>query len=452
MGEEVLATKLARWVFDLDFDQLPPLVVETAKQMVLDQLGLQLLGATLPNVQPERRLVASMQATPESTVVFSGSGTVAPYAAYVNGALATSCEFDDVHGHAGHPGANVVPAALAFGEYTEASGREVIVAIVAGVQVMSLLGAATQLDMLRRGWHGAKVLGVFGAATAAGVLLGLTTDELANAFGIAGSDASGTMEYELAGGEVKRMHAGAAGRSGAQAALLARDGLTGPLTIFEGERGILRQFTGSADLSRIDRNWDHFHIQDVMFRRYPVIGSAAVVLDGIRHLMRDADWRWRDVAEIRLGLPAFAMGHGAVVTRPSDAVSAQFSTAFSVALRLVRGRNRAKDYFDPVLWTDPDVLSVVDKVVPYEADVAAEPQSLHCRVGIRLYDGRELSHFQRGFTDGSVVGKFRDNVTGLLEPTVADEVVDLVAGLDELDEVATLMRPLAVDPSRRVSR
>src|SRR5260370_8072304 len=96
--------------------------------------------------------------------------------------------------------------------------------------------------MIRDGWHGAKIVGIFGAAAAAGKLLNLTAEQLANAFGIAASDASGTMEYEHGGGEVKRMHAGSAGRSGSQAALLAKDALPGPLTIMERTHALLRLF------------------------------------------------------------------------------------------------------------------------------------------------------------------------------------------------------------------
>jgi len=236
MGDTTLAARLADWVAALDHDRLPPRAVEMAKLLILDQLGLQVRGATLPNVQPERTLVDAMKAVPESTAVLSATRTVAPYAAFVNGTLAAGIEFDDVHMYAAHIGSAVVPAALAFGERAGASGRDVITAVVAGAQVMSLLGATTVTDMVRTGWHASKILGTFGAAAAAGKLLGLTTEQLTHALGIAGSDAAGTMEYELSGGEVKRMHSGAASRSGCQAALLAQSGLTGPTAVMEGER------------------------------------------------------------------------------------------------------------------------------------------------------------------------------------------------------------------------
>lgn len=448
MTDRTLATRLAEWVVALDYEELPTRAVEVAKLMVLDQLGLQLRGATLAAVQPPRRLVEAMGAAPQSTLVSSAVRTAAPYAAYVNGTLASSIEFDDAHMAAWHLGSYLVPTALAFGELTGAPGREVVTAIVAGAQVMSLLGAETRPNMLRDGWHGAKILGTFGAAAVAGRLLGLNVEQLANAFGIAGSDASGTMEYETGGGEVKRLHAGSAGRSGSEAALLAKDGFTGPLTIFEGRRGLFRLFGDTEDVSGIDGLWDHFHIVDTMFRLYPAIGTAAPVLDAVRHVWSGAGLRWQDIEEIRIGLPAYAVGHGASVTRPTNTVSAQFSTAFSVALMLVRGGNRPEYYADPAQWTDPDLLAVVDRVVPYAHVFVPELPALSCRLDITLAGGRVLSHTQRGFRghpdspesdDRDIETKFSENTKGLVPESTAQKIVELTAALDRLDNVDELM-------------
>ncbi|MFG2357525.1 MmgE/PrpD family protein [Streptomyces sp. NPDC048521] len=121
-------------------------------------------------------------------------------------------------------------------------GRDLITAVVAGVQTMALIGSASTPQMLAAGWHGAKVLGVHGAAAAAGVILGLTPEQQTNALGIAGSDSGGTVEYAQHGGEVKRTHPGSAARSGVEAAQLARLGLTGPATIYDGPKGLLNLF------------------------------------------------------------------------------------------------------------------------------------------------------------------------------------------------------------------
>ncbi|MFI5615034.1 MmgE/PrpD family protein [Amycolatopsis sp. NPDC051903] len=163
MPDNTLATRLRTWVADLDPAAVPPDAVEAAKLLILDQLGLQLAGATSPAVQPELRLVTALGAAPEATVAHSGVRTAASYAAFANATLADSSEFDDVHTLAGHLGSPVVPTALAFGEAVRAPGREVLTAVVAGAQVMSLLGARSIVPMVVRGRPGSKILGTFGA-------------------------------------------------------------------------------------------------------------------------------------------------------------------------------------------------------------------------------------------------------------------------------------------------
>jgi 2-methylcitrate dehydratase PrpD len=456
MSEKTLTARLADWTAALGYQQLPPRAVEMAKLLILDQLGLQLRGAGLPHLQPVRRLAEEMKAAPESTAVLSAHRTAAPYAALVNGTLASGIEFDDVHMYAAHTGSTVVPTALAFAESTGASGRETITAVVAGAQVMSLLGATTVTDLVRTGWHASKILGTFGAAATAGKLLRLTPGQLTHALGIAGSEAAGTMEYELTGGEVKRMHAGAAGRSGSQAALLARAGLTGPAAVIEGQRGVLRLLSSTLDVPGLSALWDRFHIVDTIFRLYPTIGSAAPAIEAVRHLQEEHELPWREITEIKLGLPEIAVGHGAAITRPVDAVTAQFSTAFSIALRLVRGQNRPQEYLDPRLWTDPDLLSVIDKITPYPTTFASGlPELLSCRIDITLADGRVLTRTQggaRGYPDhpdtrdSDVEAKFLDNTDGVIAPATARRIIKHVAALEQLSDVTGLMSLTAATP------
>jgi 2-methylcitrate dehydratase PrpD len=453
-----LATRLADWVAQLEFDDIPGAALDAAKLLILDQAGLQVSGAVLPNVQPELRLAQEMGAVPQSTILFRGTRTTAPYAAFANGTFAGSSEFDDVHMYAGHIGSHVVPAALAFAEVTAATGRDLITAVVAGAQVMSVLGGVSVDRMVGRGWHGSKILGTFGAAAAAGKLLGLPASQLAHALGVAGSDAGGGMEYEFTGGEVKRMHSGSAARLGAQAALLARNGLTGPLTIVEGRRGLFRLFAGDdTDLAAIDGLWNHFHITDTAFRMYPTIGSAAAVLEALSRLAGQHPFGWRDIGQIRVGLPAVAIGHGAVTTHPGDAVSAQFSTAFGIALMLVHGSNTPADYMNPALWADHDIAAVIDKVEPYAHDFGAGAPLLSARIDITFNDGRTLSCLQHGFRghpgnpgrSEAVEAKFRAIVGGLVSPAAADQLVALINGLDRQPDVSRLVRLTLQQPGVR---
>ena len=448
-----ISQRLAEWVATLRYEDLPADVVETTKLLILDQLGVQLRGATLPNVQPVRRLVESIKAAPESTVTLGTARTSAAEAAYVNGTLGHSCEYDDAHMLAWHTSSAVVPAALAFAERENASGRDLIPAVVAGVQIMSLLGAVTTAGMRTSGWHGSKVLGVFGAAAAAGKVLGLTEAEVANALGIAASDAGGTMEYDQSGGEVKRLHAGSASRSGSEAALLAQSGLTGPSTIFEGHRGIFQMFGGTDETQAFDDAWNRWHVtcsinrhSTTIFRFYSAVGTVHSPLDAVRHLREENDIDWREIKEIRVGLVGFAVGHGASITRPTDAISAQFSLAFGVGLQFLTGHNAPQDYFDPERWTDPDILSIGDLITPYAMPIPEGDPDLSSNVEIIMRDGRSFAWYQRGFrghpvwpaTPEDIKGKFRDNLTGVTSDETAVAIVDTVMTIESCDSVRPL--------------
>lgn len=444
--EDTVAQRLASWVSRLHFEDLPTEVVERTEQVIMDQLGVQVLGSTLPNIQPVRRLAASASGAPESTVTGGDRKTSAAQAAYVNGTLGHSCEYDDAHGAAWHTSSAVVPGALALAERDGADGRELITAVAAGIQVMGLLGAVTTGGMLATGWHGSKVLGVFGAAAAAGRVLRLSPAELTQAFGIAGSDASGTMEYDRSGGEVKRLHAGSAARAGTEAAQLARLGLTGPPTIFEGHRGVFGLFAGAEGADIPEAAWQHWQVLDTIFRFYPSVGTVHAPLDAIRHLREATPIDPQQIARIRIGLVDFAVGHGAAITRPTDAISAQFSLAFGVGLQFVSGHNAPADYFDPNRWNDQAILAIGDLIQPYAMPIPAGDPVFSALVDIELRDGVHLEHYQAGFRGhptlpaslDDIERKFTDNVAGVLGDEAAAAIVRTVAALHETDSVSSL--------------
>lgn len=450
-----VSERLASWVVSLTSDQLPDDVTAMTKRLVLDQLGLQLRGSTLPNVQPVRAVATALAGTAEATVAGSATRLSAPQAAWVNGTLGHSAEYDDAHMSAWHTSSAVVPAALAVAEREGRDGAELITAVVAGVQVMGVLGSVAGGGMLARGWHGSKVLGVFGAAAAAGRLLGLDAAQLANAFGIAASDAGGTMEYDRSGGEVKRLHAGSAARTGVEAVLLARAGLTGPATILEGHRGIFAMFGEAQDGAvPAPEEWDRWQVLGTMFRFYPAIAATHPPLDALRRLREQEPFGADDVVAITVGLPAWAVGHGAAIVRPADAISAQFSLGFGLGLQLVTGANRPQDYFDPRRWQDPEIVRIAEAVVPEAMEIPDGDPDLSARVEVDLRDGRRLAAYQPGFhghpvwpaSGQDIEAKFRANLDGVTSKERAQAIIDGVTALEHAPSVrdlAVLLQPAA---------
>ncbi|WP_181387223.1 MmgE/PrpD family protein [Streptomyces sp. Act143] len=448
-----LAERIARWVTALRYEDIPPEVRDFTKLLVLDQIGCELAGAVLPNIQPVLRLAERQPGAAQATLAHSGRASTVSQAAWVNGTLGHSGECDDAHPLAWHVTSVVVPAALALAEREGASGRDLITAVVAGVQTMALLGSAGTPPMLATGWHGAKVLGVHGAAAAAGVILGLTPEQQTNAFGIAGGDSGGTVEYDEHGGEVKRMYPGSAARAGVEAAQLAQLGFTGPPTIFDGRKGLLNLFAGGGNIAALEAQWDRWLILETIIRFFPGVATNHTPLDVIGKLRKQYGVKPADVARIRVGLVDFAVGHGASITRPTDAITAQFSLAFSIGLQFVTGANAPADYFDPARWTDPDVLGIGDLVEAYAMPIPEGDPVFSTRVDIELHDGTVLSAYQAGFpghssrpaTREDIERKFRTAVAGVVPAERAAALLTAVAALEEHDTVRAVTRHYGIE-------
>jgi 2-methylcitrate dehydratase PrpD len=157
-----------------------------------------------------------------------------------------------------------------------------------------------------------------------------------------------------------------------------------------------------------------------------------------------------------VGLVDFAVGHCASITRPVDAISAQFSLAFSIGLQFITGHNSSSDYLDADRRTDPEILAVGDLVEPYPMPIPEGDPIFSTKVDIELKDGTTYSAYQAGFrghpsrpaTKADVEAKFRDNVDGLISPERADTLVALVDSLETQDTVAPVTGLLGVDDHR----
>ncbi len=453
-----MASRLARWVTGLKYQDLSPEVVFQAKRCMLDTLGVQIRGATLPWIQPVYRYVRSLGGHDEATVTYHGDRLSAPYAAYANSTFSYSCELQH-HGSFGsaHTGVIVVPAVQALGEKLGATGREIIAAMVAGYEVQGRLGAVLFKPVFKRHFHPQGVFGVFSAAAVAGKLLGLDETRQAHAFAIAGSHASAILEYDQAGGEVKRIHGAIALRSGIQAACLAREGLTGPLTVFEGPRGIFASFGGGeSDPEQLFADTGQpLCITQCRFRVYPTIGSCHNALDIVDDLARQHPFDFRDVEKIRVGMRELSVMHVTSISRPHDVISAQASLGFSLGVRLVKGSNDLEMYIDPDLWRDPDVLSVADRLEAYTLSVESKPRMT--RVEITLRGGRVLEGERedaRGserfpFSQEVLDDKFRKLAGALLPRKQVEQIMAQVSAMERLGSIRELVPLLRKGRRRR---
>jgi 2-methylcitrate dehydratase PrpD len=445
--------KLATHAVRLRYEDIPPEVIEKAKDCILDQIGVELIGSTLAWNKIAYRYVLEMGGRGESTIVNYGTRVPTLDAAFVNATFGQGCELDDVGFAAGgHLGAATVPVALALAEKERTSGKDVLSAVVAGCDVMYRLLLAVRPSSGKRGFHSHGIGGPFGAMVTASRLMRLNDDQMLHAFGIAGSHSSGTMEYDQTGGEVKRVHAGIAARGGIQAAMLARLGLTGPPTIIEGKRGFCRVFADEYDIDVITKDLgSSFGIMRIWFKMYPCVATVQGVIDTLANIINEHHIAAEDVEEIQVGISETSLSHGGAIYEPHDVASAQFSLPFSLALRLLKNDNDLSLYMDSKLWTDSQVLALAKKVKSYADPKAKGEQNYNTTIEVRLTSGRTIKRFQQ-YPPGSPLNpvsrddlrrKFKKLASAVLPNERIDEVIQTVDTLEKL-EASKLVSLLSV--------
>ncbi len=346
--------RLAEYAATLRFEDLPPNVVRRAKDCITDTVAVIVLGCDLPWSRIVARYAQSIGAGGRSRILgLDGPMLHAPAAALANGALAHAFESDNLTkpGAGVHPGATLLPPGLAVAQERGSSGRDLITAVVAGFEVMYRIGYATKHSNERRGFHAPGTTGPFGAAVAAGVLLGLDAPRMTNALGIAGSLAGGLMEFARSGtgAMVKRLHLGRACESGVMAATLAADGFTGPVSVLEGELGFLKVFCTEWDVSDLTSGLgSEFKTMNLCLKRFPVHMTAQTGVQAMLELQQEHGFGGADVDRVTVaGTERMATINN--IADPTDIMMAQYSIPFCVALALFRDPRDPASFDDSAL-------------------------------------------------------------------------------------------------------
>jgi len=388
---------LARYAAGLRYEDLPPAVVAKAKDIIADTVAACICGADMPW---SRIVIDYAERTgPGGTSKILGRGTAvqAPAAALANGALAHSFELDSLTrpGAGAHPGATVLPPALAVAQQVGASGQQLIAAVVAGNEVMIRIGRATGHTNEARGFHAPGTTGPFGAAVACGLLLGLDERGMANAIGIAGSLAGGLLEFARGdGGMVKRLHLGRASEAGVMAASLAAGGFEAPRTVIEGEFGFLRVFCTEWDETHLTKGLgSDFVTMSAVLKRYPCHATAHPAVKAIRDLQAAHKFAGGEVASITVtGTPRMVERHN--ILAPPDLMLAQYSIPFCVALALFR-EARDPESYDETALRDPAILGLTQKV-KLVAEAGGGHSATASHVTVTLNDGSRFEQQEAG--------------------------------------------------------
>ena len=367
--------RLARFVHELDLAAIPVDAREHAKLCLMDTLGIALAAAREPAASAAAQVARDNGGAPDATLLVHGDQAPAALAALANGTAAFSHNFTDttlscvIHG-----GPVAVPTALAVGEMTRASGAQVLAAIVAGYEVMTRVGNAinagtARMAHHRKGYHPTATCGVFGAAAIAAKLLGLSSDGIVAALGIAGSFASGLAESLTDGTDVWRAHGGIAAHNGVLAALLARAGLTAPRAVLDGKKGFCTAFTdGRYDAAAlVEGLGSRYLVLDAAFKLHNTAHVWALPLDALATIRASHPFSATDVERIEVTFPQIWT---AIMDEPSGATYAPATYAqatnnlrFCLAVGLHAGRVYI-DEFDEAHLRDAAILDTARRVIP----------------------------------------------------------------------------------------
>ena len=445
-----ISTDFARFAGALDYKNIPEEVTHNAKLRLLDTVGVCLASIGMPYAEAILGYVEEQGGHEEARLFCRNARLPASLAVLYNASLAHGNDYDDTHRRSiVHAGGVVVPTALAVSEKTSRSGKQTLAAIVAGYEIASRIGMVVPKGFHAQGFHSTSVCGAFGAAATAGKLLGLSTDQLIHALGIAGSQAAGSLEFLADGAWTKRLHPGWAAHSGVTAASLAERGFSGPRCIFEGRYGVYALYATATkpDLglatAGLMKQWE---ILNTDFKAYPCGHISHAYMDCALQLRERHSILPADIESIELRV------HSAVVPilcepadakrRPPDGYAARFSLPFSTALILAHGQANIDDFSEERL-ADPVIRELSDRSTYVIDDSLPFPENFPGWVVIRLKNGVRLEaklDASRGsreypMSEDEIYKKFESNASRALPRNRIEMLWDTGRQLERLDDI-----------------
>lgn len=451
---DTLARKLARFAAGLRYEDLPPEVVDKAKACILHCMGVGVAAHGSAAVQRARAAILAVESGP-CTLLVTGDKATPAGAAFVNCALMHARLQEDAYHTGSHPGVMIIPAALAVAETHGSSGRDLITAVVAGYEVEAALTADFIPRSNDRGFRSSPIYGPFGAAIAAGKLLGLNEDQLTHAIGYAATFAAGTFEGGD-GTDIMVLQVSQAPRSGLLAAYLAEHGARAADTSLEGTIGFYYAFTGANEgleklADHLGKRWE---IMDVTLKRYPTSMFNQPPIYTMLALTEKHDLRPDDIESVLVEMNDFETTYPGAKFRQAGGSyvrrTGQGTTAFVVAAACVnRGFALPKDR--PAGWSSPidgidrlpthaESLKLVERV-----KVAGSPDipSLSPRITVGLKNGatHQLQATGNEFKltllqDEEVV---RSLAAEMPAPGQAETLIEAVRGLEKERSVTSLL-------------
>jgi 2-methylcitrate dehydratase PrpD len=458
---ETIAQTWAHHIHESDFKKLPGDVVTKTKLIILDSIGAILAGSQADSSRIARSVVLARGGNPEASIIGFGDKTSCLSSGLVNGVMAHCMEIDDEHRPSdNHVAGVVVSGALTSADYTKCSGPELLTAVVLGYDIMGKIGESILLPRLPRPYfHNTGTCGPFGAAAAAGKLLGLTEEQLVNCIGIAGTQGAGLREVRVGGTYCKAFHAGKAVESGLLAAFLAESGFTGPSTVIEGFEGFCKAFSSQPrpELST-EGIGSRFEVMRSTLKRYAAVGGSHSAIDATLRIVDENEINPVEIENILVAVTtdqASSPLHNN--SDPSTQLSAQLSIPYAVAVTILDDEALVKQ-FSKQRIDSQDVKEMLKKV-RVEADAEADESARRdasdpnyiplATVHIRMKDGKQYrsqTNQPKGFSiknqmsEDEVKQKFRRVTEEILANSHAERIIEMIMQLERIDNASDIIQ------------
>ena len=454
LDQKQLAEVLADFIVTTRYEDLPKETTERVKAYIIDVIGCMVGGSREEQARILLEVMKEMGGTPDSTVLAHGFKTSTMNAALINGTMGHLFDFDDDHREGTmHPTVAVFPAVFALAEKLGKSGKEIMRALVLGLEVMIRVGETFLGKSYYQGFHPTGTCGVFGSAAACAALLDLDAEKTTYALGLAGSFTAGTQEWSTEGSWQKPLQAGHPAMFGVLCALLAEKGFIGARTVFEGPNGFIRahSFKDIFDYDRITKGLgEKWEMMDTSIKVHACCRFSGPVADCGLDLYRQGV-RAADVESIVAKVCDFSIRTlytpREPKVRPVTHVDAQFSIPWAVAVTVCKN-NTGPDMFKGSALKDPEMLELAEKVtavVDPEAE-AVYPEKYPATLVATLKDGREVTayiEYPLGDPENPVgmdviLAKFNSLTEKYFDQARRDDIVATVMKLEDAGDVSAL--------------
>ncbi len=447
----MLTKKLAQFLYQFQYDDIPGEAAARAKRHIIDTIGVILAGSRQPVGEKITTHVQSQGGKPVSTVLGAGFRTSQPLAALANGTMAHALDFDDDSDTVfSHPSCTLVPTILALGEQ-RSSGKDILTAFILGHEISARLAKFPGLlpAHYEQGYHPTSTLGIMGATAAAAKLLKLDVAQICHAFGIAASEASGMVANF--GSMTKPFHAGSAAGKAVTAAMLANSGFESNPKILESELGFLDIFgTGlNRDLSTITsglgKNWDIVW-PGINIKRYPCCAYTHAAIDLILEIMASNGIQCANIKSIDTSISSHA---DRILSKkmPEQGLKAKFYLPYCLAVAVING-GVSIHHFETLDLKHPEMQRLMGCThINTEPRLDNDGLGLGARLSITTCDNETFSMERRKsvgsgknpLTWDQLVFKFRSCVNGIIDEKTVLSVISTVKHIERHERMNELV-------------